>query len=73
MAEITVDLPEQLEAALNAVAKELKISQAALVHQALERYLEDYDDLSVVIERLRDPSDRAMNWHEVRDKLLDTS
>ena len=42
--------------ALDAAAAELKRSRAALVRQALERYLEDYDDLSVAIDRLRDPS-----------------
>lgn len=73
MARITVDLSERLANTLDAVAKELKISQAALVRKALEKYLEDRDDLIVASERLQDPADRELNWDEVRNKLLDTS
>lgn len=73
MAKIIVDLPEHLAGALDAVAKELKTSQAALVRKALEKYLEDRDDLIVATERLQDPADRELNWDEVRNKLLDTS
>ncbi|MXX16796.1 MAG: CopG family transcriptional regulator, partial [Gammaproteobacteria bacterium] len=35
-------------------------------------YLEDFDDLSVAIDRLRDPSDPVLDWHQVRRELLDT-
>ena len=73
MARITVDLSDRLANTLDAVAKELKTSQAALVRKALGKYLEDRDDLIVATERLQDPADRELNWDEVRNKLLDTS
>ena len=44
----------------------------AIVRQALERYLEDFDDLAVTIERLRDPSDPVLDWDQVRRELLDS-
>ena len=51
-------------------------SSTAAVHRsyrdALERYLEDYDDLAVALERLRDPSDPVLDWDEVRRDLLDS-
>ena len=72
MSQITARVPDSLVEALDAAAAELKRSRAALVRQALERYLEDYNDLSVAIERLRDPSDPVLDWDEVRNELLDS-
>ncbi len=72
MSQITARVPDNLVEALDAAAAELKRSRAALVRQALERYLEDYSDLSVAIERLRDPSDPVLDWDKVRNELLDS-
>ncbi len=56
--------------ALDAAAAQLKRSRAEVIRQALERYLEDFDDLSVALERLRDPSDPVLDWDEVKVDLL---
>ncbi len=72
MSQITARVPDSLVEALDAAAAELNRSRAALVRQALERYLEDYNDLSVAIERLRDPSDPVLDWDKVRNELLDS-
>ena len=56
--------------ALDASAAQLKRSRAEVVRQALERYLEDFDDLSVALERLRDPSDPVLDWDEVKVDLF---
>ena len=72
MSQITARVPDSLVEALDAAAAELKRSRATLVRQALERYLEDYNDLSVAIERLRDPSDPVLDWDKVRNELLDS-
>ncbi len=72
MSQITARVPDSLVEALDAAAAELKRSRAALVRQALERYLEDYDDLSVAIDRLRDPSDPVLDWDKVKHELLDS-
>ena len=73
MSKITTTVPDSLLEALDAVAAELGINRSALVRQALHRYLDDYGDLNVAIERLQDPADREMNWREVRNALLNTS
>ena len=57
MTQITVRVPEELAEALDAAAAVLKRSRADVVRQALERYLEDFDDLSVAVERMRNPSE----------------
>ena len=56
--------------ALDAAAAQLKRSRAEVIRQALEHYLEDFDDLSVALERLRDPSDPVLDWDEVKVGLL---
>ena len=68
--QITARVPDDLAAALDAAAAQLKRSRANVVRQALELYLEDFDDLSVALDRLRDPSDPVLDWDEVRRELL---
>ena len=70
MSQITARVPDELVEALDAAAVELKRSRAEVIRQALERYLEDYDDLGVALERLRDPADPVLDWERVRDELL---
>ena len=70
MIQITARVPEELAETLDAAAAVLKRSRADVVRQALERYLEDFDDLSVAVERMRDPSDPVLDWDEVRRELL---
>ena len=68
--QITVRLPDEQTAALDAAAAALKRSRAEIVRQAVEQYLEDFDDLSVAVERLMDPSDPVLDWDDVRRELL---
>ena len=51
-------------------AAALQSSRAAVVRQALERYLEDFDDPAVASERMRDAADPALEWDAVRRELL---
>ena len=70
MTQVTARVPDELAEALDAAAAELKRSRADVIRQALERYLEDFDGLSVALDRLRDPSDPVLDWDEVRRELL---
>ena len=70
MAQITARVPDQLVEAVDVAAARLNRSRADVIRQALERYLEDFDDLSVALERLQDPSDPVLDWDEVRRELL---
>ena len=72
MTQITARVPEELAQALDAAAAQLRRSRAEVVRQALERYLEDFDDLAVALERLRDPADPVLDWDEVKRGLLGT-
>ncbi len=43
-----------------------------VIRLAVEHYLEDFDDLSAAIDRLRDPTDPVLDWDQFRRELLDT-
>ncbi len=70
MSQVTARLPDDLVAALDAAARDLNRSRAEVIRQAIERYLEDYGDLSTAVERLRDPGDPVLDWDQVRRELL---
>ena len=72
MSQITARLPDAVIAELDVAASHLNRSRGEVIRQAIEYYLEDFNDLSVVIERLRDLSDPVLDWDQVRRELLDT-
>ena len=71
MSQITARFPDEVIEALDAAASQLRRSRAEIVRQAVERYLEDFDDLTVAVERLRDPNDPVLDWEQVKRGLLD--
>ena len=70
--QVTARLPDPVVEALDAAARELRRSRAEVIRLAVERYLEDFDDLSIAVDRLRDPADPVLDWDRVRRELLDT-
>lgn len=71
MSQITARLPDGLVSSLDAAASRLRRTRAEVVRQAVEYYLDDFEDIASAIETLRDPSDPVMDWEEVRRGLLD--
>ncbi len=70
--QVTARLPDPIVDALDGAARQLGRSRADVIRLAVERYLEEFDDASVAIDRLRDPTDPVLDWDEVRRELLDT-
>ena len=70
MPQITARLPEEVVVALDRAAQTLHRSRADIIRQAIESYIEDFGDLSVAIERLRDPADESVDWQEAKRALL---
>ena len=70
MTRITTRVSDEMVEALDAAAAKLRRSRADLMRQALEQYLEDFDDVSAVLDRLRDPSDVILDWDDVRRDVL---
>ena len=71
MNRITTSLPEGLASDLDEMATRLERSRADVVRHAIERYLDDLDDLEAAAERLRDPNDPALDWDRASRELLD--
>jgi RHH-type transcriptional regulator, rel operon repressor / antitoxin RelB len=70
MSQITVRLPDELVAALDNAAAELRRTRAEVVRQAIEYYLEDFEDLNLALQALRDPVDAVLDWEAVKNELL---
>ncbi len=70
--QVTARLPDPVIAALDTAAQQLRRSRADVIRMAVEHYLEDFDDLSVAIDRLQDPSDPVLEWEKVRHDLLNS-
>lgn len=71
MKQVSVRLADALLETLNEAATRLGRSRAEVIRGAIERYLEDLDDLSSAVKRLRDPGDPVLDWERVRHELLD--
>ena len=70
MSQITARLPDELVASLDNAAAELRRTRAEVVRQAIEYYLEDFEDLNVTLQTLRDPADAVLDWDTVKNELL---
>ena len=70
--QVTARLPDPVVDALDSAARQLRRSRADVIRQAVERYLQDFDDLSIAIQRLRDPGDPVLDWDRIRRELLDS-
>ncbi len=70
MSQITARLPDDVLASLDAAASRLRRSRAEVVRQAVEYYLDDFEDISLSIEVLQDPTDPVLDWEKVKRDLL---
>ena len=70
MVQVTASLPDELVARADRAASQLNRSRAQLLRQALEHYLEDFEDLRLALDRLNDPADPVLDWQDVRGNLL---
>jgi len=66
---ISVRLPDGLVEKLDAVAEETERPRTFLIQKALESYLEDYADLQIALDRLRDKEDGLLTGSELRKSL----
>ena len=66
---ISVRLPDTVAKQLGRVAKETERSRSFVVQKAVESYLEDFADLQVALDRLRDTSDEVVSSDDMRASL----
>ena len=70
MTQITARLTDDVLSSLDAAAARLRRSRAEVVRQAIEYYLDDFEDISHAIEVLQDPADPVLDWEKVKRDLL---
>jgi RHH-type rel operon transcriptional repressor/antitoxin RelB len=66
---ISLRLPDAIAEQLDEVARETERSRSFLVQKAVESYLEEYADLQVALDRLRDKDDAVVSSAEMRKTL----
>jgi RHH-type transcriptional regulator, rel operon repressor / antitoxin RelB len=66
---ISVRIPQELADQVNGIAKETERSRSFIIQKALECYIEDYADLQVALDRLRDKTDAIVTSKEMRKSL----
>ena len=70
MPQITARFSDDLVVALDAAADKLHRSRADVVRQAVEYYLDDFDDVALAMAALQDSADPVLDWVDVRRDLL---
>jgi len=66
---ISIRLPDVLAKQLEGIAKETDRPRSYILQKALETYLEDYADLQIALDRLRDKADPIITSEEMRKAL----
>ena len=69
MTTISVRMPDLLAGELAKVAREAERPKSFIIQKAVEAYLEDYADLQIALDRLRDTSDAAVSSRDMRKSL----
>ena len=62
-------IPENLAKRLDSIAEETERPRSFVLQKALEAYLDDYADLQVAMDRLRDKADTIITSAEMRKSL----
>lgn len=66
---ISIRLPDELAEHLKGIAKETDRPRSYIIQKAIEVYLEEYSDLQVALDRLRDKTDAVITGKELRKSL----
>jgi predicted DNA-binding protein len=65
----TVRLPDELAERLERLVGSTKRSKSSYIVEAIERYLEECEDLEVALSRFRDPDAEWVEHDDVRREL----
>ncbi len=69
MTSQTVRLPEKLAERLEQLANTTKRSKTSFIVEALERHLDECEDLELALSRFRDPDAEWIEHDDVRKEL----
>jgi RHH-type rel operon transcriptional repressor/antitoxin RelB len=68
-ATVSIRLPDILTKNLDEIAKETERSRSFHIQKAIEMYIEDFADLRIAIDRLRNPKDEIVSSKDLRKSL----
>ena len=66
---VSIRIPIHLAKKLDAIARDTERSRSFVIQKALEVYMEEYADLQVALDRLRDTTDPIISSDEMRNSL----
>lgn len=66
---VSIRLPDVLARELDHIAGETERSRSFHIQKALESYIEDFADVQIALDRLRDQKDTVISSHELRKSL----
>ena len=70
---ISLRLPEDIHEQLEEIAEDIDRSKSYLIRKAIERYLDEYADYRIALERLNDKDDEIISSKELRKRLANNS
>jgi len=66
---ISVRLPDYISDELEKVSLETERSKSFHILKAVEKYLEEFADLQIALDRLRDKDDELLSVEEFREEI----
>lgn len=65
----SIRLPDHLEARLNQLSKKTHRTKSFYITQALEQYMEDFEDLYIAVQRSSESNSKFYTTEEAREYL----
>ncbi len=66
---VSIRLPDDIAEQLDSIARDTERPRSFIIQKAIEFYLEEYADLQVALDRMRDRSDAIISGDELRKSL----
>jgi predicted DNA-binding protein len=66
---VSIRLPEDISQELDKVSREINRNKTFIIRSAIERYLDEYADYQIALDRLRDKDDKIISADEMRGLL----
>lgn len=66
---VSVRLPDELSDQLEQLSEEIHRNKTYIITSALQKYLDEYADYQVALDRLRDKDDQIISSEEMRKSL----
>jgi len=66
---VSIRLPDEISQELDKISKEINRNKTFIIKSAIEKYLDEYADYQIALDRLRDKDDEVVSGDEMRGLL----